>query len=250
MSLLWTQAMSWHNDDRSDEDEELKEFRDTRPYHERRPGLVDHISFVHDVPRHAADEALSQVEHGLSKRERTGRPSRLGHTTDYGFYQHFPLSDHKPDLHEHLRDARNWKHAEVDHIPTDEIRSTQSWVRHNGVAHNLFHPGLRTPYQEGIEGDPDYDPELDEDVWHEDDHNRDELNKENPESAHETNLPKFYRDEHGAHYTLDGHHRVAADLILGKSHIEGRVLSSDRDENGKVVHSWEQQHEDEHEEAR
>lgn len=236
MSLLWTQAMAWYDDDRSDEDEEmLGSVRDTRPYAERRPELVKHISFVHDVPETAADRALNVVESGLGKGQHFGHP-----VDDYRMAGVRPRNAHNGDwwgkkISKGIYDARNWKeHGSVEAVPAQKLHAIQSWVRHTGVAHNLFHPGIKAPFQDGVEGDPDYDPDWDSDSHAEFEHG---YGEPDPSRDYDTASTHVYEDEHGRQHVIDGHHRAAAHAILGKS-VEANVLRSKRLPSGDLVHSW------------
>lgn len=246
MSLLWKTAMAWHDDDRSDEDSEHSH-RDERPYHERRKGYVDHISSVHDIHPDQAENALGAVEDGLN------RGQHMGHSTDYGFTQYHDLdkrTDHPFPEHvkKAVHNADNWrKGAQVEDVPLHQMHATQSWVRHGGVAHNLFHPGQRSPWEDGVEGDPDYDPEWDEDSWHEEDEAR-KNDKSDPHVHYDSksdhhgvsHLPRVYRNEHGEQWAMDGHHRLAAEMALSKPRTKALVLQSEHDDDtGEVKHSWE-----------
>lgn len=227
MSLLWTRAMAWHNDDREDEIEGATGdygFRDTRPYEVRRPELVKHIAYVHDVPEHAAGRALSLVEQGL----RRNQP--FGNTSEYGLGKHaFRPFDEFPQEHRNrMYRSEPWHHeAQEEDVPLKSVVPTQSWVRHSGVAHNLFHPEMHAPEEEGAEGDPDYDPEWDEDRREEAESGWDE---EADGVKPPTRLPRFYRHTDGTVYSMDGHHRLAADAALGKTHVRGLVLGPPKDD--------------------
>lgn len=213
MSLLWTRAMAWHDDDRENEPDGAEDFRDKRPYHERRPGLVDHISFVHDVDHDVADRALEKIENHSTS---LNAPS-----IHFGFAGHTDDARSRAGTAE-MRTPELWHRAHVAEVPLKGMKASQSWVRPSGVAHNLFHPGMRAPEEDGVEGDPDYDPEWDEDRHRETDEMMHHEYDGKPQP--QTDLPRFLRHTDGSYTCLDGHHRVAADLLLGKASIPGRVI--------------------------
>lgn len=219
MSLLWTRAMAWHDDDRSTDPEEVEADRDTRPYHQRRPELVKHIALVHDVPEHAAGKALGVVERHLSS------PGAIfANPRDYGFNGHVDsehLDNDHPGLMTNLRNHRAWRGMEPEKVPAHKIVATQSWVRPSGIAHNLFHKGEKQPIYDTVEGDPDYDPNWDSDAHGEDEHWRE---KDAPGSTMLGKHARFFHDTaKDRYYLLDGHHRIGTDMLLGKSHVEGVV---------------------------
>lgn len=213
MSLLWRTAMAWHDDDRENEPDQWEDFRDARPYSQRRDGLVDQIADAHDVPRENADRALEKIENHSQ--------SIMADSKHFGF------SDYVSDARSHagnaeMRTPELWHRAHVAQVPLKGMKASQSWVRPSGVAHNLFHPGTRAPEEEGVEGDPDYNPEWDEDRHRETDEMMSHEYGGKPQPK--TDLPRFLKHTDGSYTCLDGHHRVSADLLLGKESIPGRVI--------------------------
>lgn len=224
MALLWTKAMAWHNDDRTDEHENATGeygFRDTRPYEQRRPELIKHIAFVHDVPEHRAEHALSLVEQGYRDHLHMTSPEHYG--LKWGRREPADFPEH---VVARAYSQKEWEsdRAKEEDVPLKDVHTTQSWVRHDGVAHNLFHPGMRAPEEDGVEGDPDYDPDWDSDRHAEADALREQYPEDyGPGSNHITRLPRFLR-YNGTTYSVDGHHRLAADSALGKTHTRGLVI--------------------------
>lgn len=124
----------------------------------------------------------------------------------------FP-DDH--DLYEHHR----WNGIEPTEVNLKQpIHATQEGVTAPMVAHNLFHPGKLPPGGHsgpGSEhvGNPDFDPD---DMDH--GHRVDSVSADESSS-----VPRFYRDATGKMHVADGHHQVAAALLLKKPSIRGRV---------------------------
>jgi hypothetical protein len=205
--------MAWHDDDREDESEGHESYRDTRPYHVRREDYVDHIAFVHGVDRGAADRALEKIENHTQ--------SLHGDSRNFGFSEYVDDARSRAGGAE-MRTPELWHRAHVAQVPLKGMKASQSWVRPLGVAHNLFHPGMRAPEEEGVEGDPDYDPSWDEERHRETDEMMAREYGDKPQPK--TDLPRFLRHRDGSYTCLDGHHRVAADLLLGKKSIPGRVI--------------------------
>lgn len=221
MSLLWTQAMAWYDDDRETDPNphEFGDYRDKRPYDTRRPELVEHIADAHDVPPDAADRALEKIEN------HTG--SRYAPAVHFGFSSHHDLGDDPP------RSAKFWSKAEVTDVPLKGMKASQDWVRPASVAHNLFNPGSREPMDDETIGDPDYDPEWDDEFRRESDEYEDQERRQSgdPEPA-ETDLPRFIRHSDGTHTCADGHHRVSVAILLGKKTIRGRVVDEHQYRSG------------------
>lgn len=111
--------------------------------------------------------------------------------------------------------------------PHESLMARRSrYIQRVADAHNLFHPGHPEPLEHEAKGDPDYNPR-----W--DDGDRDESesgSEESPEQKALGNHPRFIRRHNGRLEVADGHHRVAADMVLGKTHTRG-VMIHERDLN-------------------
>lgn len=207
--------MAWHDDDRETDPEQSEDFRDARPYHERREDYVDHIADAHDVDRDVADRALEKIEnHTL------GVMADVRHF-GFGGVRHVESSGEGWNY----RSKKTWARAHVGDVPLGgKVNASQTWVRPMGVAHNLFHSGTQTPISEEHEGDPDYDPSWDEESHRQDREEREFYSPGEYADDPETDLPRFLRHTDGSYTCLDGHHRVAADLLLGKPSTRGYVI--------------------------
>jgi hypothetical protein len=215
MSLLWKSAMAWHDDDPETDPDGLGEVQGRRPYYKRREDLVDHIADVHDVPRENADRALEKIENHIES-------GNLADSSHFGFSGYASGQARADAGGAEMRTPELWHRAHVADVPLKGMKASQSWVRPSGVAHNLFHPGSRAPEEDGAEGDPDYNPEWDEDRHREIDDMVGSNYGEKPQPK--TDLPRFLKHTDGSYTCLDGHHRVSADLLLGKESIPGRVI--------------------------
>ncbi len=124
-----------------------------------------------------------------------------------------------PDDHS-LNEHENWHHVPVTDVNLHQpIHATQDGVGPRMVAHNLFHPGKlppkEVPGQERTSdvGNPDVDPDTHDLHERADYLGADESSK----------VPRFYRSKEGRMYVADGHHQTAANLLLHKTTMPGRV---------------------------
>jgi hypothetical protein len=211
MSLLWTTAMPWWN--KKPEKEYEEGLRDPgESLAQRGKRYQQKVVENHGVTPEVAQKAIQRVVKGMSKGEIWGDPK------DYGFASssRAPMSHLvHPDKAPRIYRGDTWNHLPVEPVSLrdEPIHASQDFIRHRGVAHNLFHPGKIAPHDEE-QGDPDYDPDWDHDdsSWDSDD-----------ETEH-LKYPRFLRRNNGELHALDGHHRIATDFLLGKSHTTGRIL--------------------------
>lgn len=179
------------------------------------------VAAAHGVPGFRAGIALRPIYQALGRSTYGGlSPKDAGFASgpkqdEWGDV--LPWSDEHP-LNEH----ENWHHVPVASVNLKQpIHATQDGVGAKLVAHNLFHPGKLPPVAHpGSEGEREHhvgNPDLDPDSFaHE--------GRSNAVNADEASkVPRFYRDAQGAMHVADGHHQVAAALLLGKPSIEGRV---------------------------
>jgi hypothetical protein len=141
-----------------------------------------------------------------------------------------------------LQDPETWRGRPVEQVPTDEIHASQHFIRPSSVAHNLFWPGHRQPMSDEETGDPDAEPEPEpEDVTEDDEYHQHDRSPQ--ESADERELhrnAKFLERHDGRIECVDGHHRAAADMILGKTTTPGQLIH-ERDlmrPHGQPQHGW------------
>lgn len=179
----------------------------------RRNRFIKHISDAHGVDEKAATGALKHViTRGLGG---------FDDPTSYGFASSAnQMTHYSHSTRQKLMDPKTWAGKQEEDIPLhQEIHASQNFIRPDSVAHNLFHPGKREPQDEAV-GDPDYDPSWDENLHHDED----EASSETPEQRALHGTARFMRRTNGSLEVVDGHHRVAADMLLGKSHTRGVVL--------------------------
>lgn len=218
VSLLWTQAapktaMPWWNGEREFEYEGDDEYplRDpSEPLRERGQRYKQHVMDNHGVDGPTAQKAIQHVVRHLDEDHIWKDP------TEYGFASSSRAHDHWPmDVQMRLMDPHTWKGRKPQEVDlTEPIHASQDFVRPSSVAHNLFHPGKRQPdYDEDAVGDPDYDPDLarEDDVPESEDH-----------GLH--SQVYFMRRNNGRMDVVDGHHRVATNLLLGKKKMQGVVI--------------------------
>lgn len=189
----------------------------------------DQVAKAHGVPGFRAGIALRPIYQALS-RSRHGQlaPKDAGFASapknDADGNTEMPWSDDHP-LNEH----ENWHHVPVTGVSLKQpIHATQDGVGAKLVAHNLFHPGKLPPVSyaghatEHEVGNPDVDP---------DSFSREERERQtNPDEA--SKVPRFYRDKQYKLHVADGHHQVAAALLLGKDSIPGRVWDENHPPEG------------------
>jgi hypothetical protein len=247
VSLLWKDAAdyqrtaAWWNEQHDFEhergDEHYPPLR-TDKLKARRNRYVSQIVDRHNVPRKAAFEAMQHVAGHLDSDYATIHPS------DYGFASAPRRNrDHySPEMTKRLQDPETWRHRPVEQVPTDEIHATQDFIRPSSVAHNLFWPGHRQPVSDDETGDPDVEPEPEEhDIT--DDYEYHSSDRSPQESADQRELhrhAKFVERHDGRIELADGHHRVAADMLLGKTTTPGHLIH-ERElmrPPGQQPHAW------------
>jgi hypothetical protein len=214
VSLLWKSA-AWWNTDPDDVDEYEEGLRDPEETgKERGQRYVSHVVDRHNVSRTQAQTALRHVMRHHDSDAISQSPM------DYGFASAGNQMGHySPAMTRKLMDPKTWEGRPVQQVPLDQpLHASQNFIRPKSIAHNLFHPGKRQPdYQDEAVGDPDHDPDWD----------RDEEESSEGESPQERELHKnvfFMKRKSGRMEVVDGHHRVATDMLLGKSHTPGIVI--------------------------
>jgi hypothetical protein len=215
MSLLWTTAMPWWNNERrfdfeGDDEYPLRDPGESLAARGRR--YQQKVVENHGVTPEVAQKSIKHVLKGMSKGEVWGDPKEYGFASSSRTPLSFLMSSHEKASKIYRGDT--WNHLPVQPVDLSEpIHATQDFVRHRGVAHNLFHPGKVAPRsEEDGEGDPDYEPDEPDYGW------------DDPDENKHTSHPRFIRMNNGKLMAMDGHHRIATDLLLGKSHTMGRVL--------------------------
>lgn len=189
----------------------------------------DLVAQAHGVPGYQAGIALRPVYQSLGhsafgqlKPKDAGFAS--GPANDADGNTQMPWSDDH-SLNEH----ENWHHVPVTNVNLRQpIHATQDSVGSRMVAHNLFHPGKLPPKElPGQErtsqvGHPDVDPDT-HDLHERADHiGADESSR----------VPRFYRSKEGRMYVADGHHQTAANLLLRKGTMRGRVWDENNPPEG------------------
>lgn len=219
MSLLWIQA-AWHDANPDAEDwDEFGYGHETVP--ERGERYTRRVQDAHGVDRDTALHALRHVSRYLRGNAPQGSP------VDYGFTT-APRYGRNATVPEEIF-SNVWAKAPIHDVSLDgRIHASQPFVTHRNIAHNLFHPGKR-PSQESDEdlGHPDAEPE----AWSDEDAEDHDFDSYGP-----TDLPRMIRQTDGSHMVADGHHRVTADLLLGKAKTKARVIDI-RDLGGRWIHS-------------
>lgn len=206
-------SMPWWNNEREYEYEGDDEYplRDPEePLKERGQRYARQVAKAHGVPHEHAERALKHVLEDVPH----------GHSVSPGFYGFDSQDDQRthysqPQIQK-LMDPKTWKGKPVEDIPIHEIHATQNFLRPKSVAHNLFHPGQKQPEEDEAIGDPDYHPDQNRDPeahWH-----------DWPEQDELHSVPRFVKNQYGEIEVADGHHRVAADKLLGKSHSRGVII--------------------------
>jgi hypothetical protein len=229
VSLLWRDAAehqiaaAWWNEHRDMEHEGDEEYPlRTDKLKARRNRYVSQIVDRHNVSRKAAFGAMMHVADHLDSDYATHHPS------DYGFASapRFGRDHYSHEMTKRLQDPETWRHRPVEQIPTDEIHATQSFIRPSSVAHNLFWPGHRQPISDDETGDPDVEPEpephdVTEDYEY---HSSDRSPQESADQRELHRHAKFVERHDGRIELADGHHRVAADMLLGKPTTPGQII--------------------------
>lgn len=216
MSLLWVTAMPWWNGEEPHEYEEG--LRDPEePLLSRGQRYKAQVMHNHGVDGPTAQHAIQHVVRHLMDDAIYKDP------TEYGFASSGRSMDHwDPDVAHRLMDPHTWKGRKPQQVDlTEPIHASQEFIRPPSVAHNLFHPGKRQPsFDDEAVGDPDYDP---------DEHRyEDDGDYEDPDHQREQNAIHsqvyFMRRNNGRMEVVDGHHRVATNLLLGKESMPGVVI--------------------------
>ena len=217
MSLLWRTAVWWNADP-----DDLHEYEEGLRDPEERPKdrgqrYVSQVVDRHNVSRGAAEKA---IKHVLQHHDHS---TVFKSPTEYGFASVSNQDSHYSyEMTNKLLDPETWRGRKVQQVALHQpIHATQNFIRPSSVAHNLFHPGKKQPdCTEHAIGDPDYDPswdQSDEDEWHEE-------GGETPEQRELHKNVFFMKRNNGRMEVVDGHHRVATDMLLGKSHTPGIVI--------------------------
>jgi hypothetical protein len=187
------------------------------------------VADAHGVPGFKAGMALRPIYHALS-RSQYGQlsPKDAGFAsapgTDSDGNTEMPWSDDH-SLNEH----ENWHHIPVTDVNLKHpIHASQDSVGAKLVAHNLFHPGKlpQTSYA-GSQGERDLgSPDIDPDSFPR------EERAEAVGADESSKVPRFYRNKQGKTYVADGHHQIAANLLLGKDTMKGRVWDENNPPEG------------------
>ncbi len=201
---------AWWNNDHDINDADLRD--PSEGMATRRSRYVKQIAHAHGVGEKVAQGALRHVYSDISQGTVFASP------VDYGFasQSHLPYS-HR--VEGKLKDPATWAGKEPQDVSLREpVHASQTFIRPHSVAHNLFHPGKPQPIYDETVGDPDHDPDWDRDGMDE------EEGDETPEEKALGEVPRFMRRSSGRLDQVDGHHRTAADMLLGKSHTRGVVI--------------------------
>lgn len=229
MSLLWMDAAqhqiaaAWWNEEKDREYEQDPDYPlRTDKLKARRNRYVSQIVDRHNVPRKAAFEAMMHVAGHLED------DSVYRHPSDYGFAS-APSRNREhygTEMTKRLQDPATWRGRPVEQVRTDEIHATQDFIRPSSVAHNLFWPGHRQPVSDDETGDPDLEPEAEpHDVTEDDEyHQHDRSPGTSAEQRELHRHAKFVERHDGRIELADGHHRVAADMLLGKATTPGHLI--------------------------
>lgn len=212
MSLLWTQAMPWWNNEREFEHEGDDEYplRDpSETLRERGQRYKTQVMSNHGVDGPTAQRAIQHVVKHLDEGHVWKDPTEYGFASSNRGDSHWPM-----DVQQRLMDPHTWKGRQPQEVDlTEPIHASQDFLRPSSVAHNLFHPGKRQPeYEDDAVGDPDYDPD-------------DTREDEDPSDDHSLHSQVYFmRRNNGRMDVVDGHHRVATNLLLGKKSMPGIVI--------------------------
>lgn len=225
MSLLWTTAAWWttNPDHMSGYEEDLRDPAESGK--DRGQRYVSQIVDRHGVSRGQAEKA---IKHVIGHHEDN---SVFRSPTEYGFASESDQETHySPEQQDTLMDPGTWKGRPVQQVALHQpLHATQNFIRPKSVAHNLFHPGKKEPEaEEAATGDPDHDPD-----WSRDEEEDHVEGGETPEQRELHKNVFFMKRNNGRLEVVDGHHRVAADMLLGKSHTPGIVIHERELEGGK-----------------
>lgn len=219
MSLLWSgirrEAMPWWNGERTFDHEGDDEYplRDPEePLKERGQRYAHQVAKAHGVPHEDAERAIKHVLGDVSQGVHSTGPIHYGFASQDDQATHYPMRQ----IHK-LMDPKTWEGKPIQDIPLHEVHATQNFLRPHSVAHNLFHPGQKQPWEDHAVGDPDYHPDENRD-------DSDESEYDDPQQEKLHSLPRFVHNQYGEIELADGHHRVAADMLLGKTHTRGVMI--------------------------
>lgn len=216
--------MVWWNTLPDDKHEYEHEYGDElRPAGETREGrahrLLNLIKKNHGVSDEGARSGLKRVMTHLHDDDEQKRSPR-----DYGFASVVP-GHHawSNDQQNQLVDPKLWEGKKAQQVSLKQpIHASQEFIKPQLVAHNFFHPGKKAHESEPDSvGDPDVDPSEVREMHGEDDDYEGGPSHEQ-KALHDHS--RFVQRNDGSMMLADGHHRVAADMILGKSHTPGVVI--------------------------
>jgi hypothetical protein len=184
---------------------------------ERGQRFVKQIATAHGVDEGVAQGAAKQILHHVQNDTQDPKAYGFSSASD-SRHDHYPIPQARA-----IMDHRTWRGKRVQDVDlTGGVHATQNYLDADRVAHNLFHPSKKTPsYEQHATGDPDYDPDWDPD---EDEGSGLEMDHDSVQNRELGSHTRFIRRDNGDLEVADGHHRVAADLMLGKTHTPGVVL--------------------------
>ncbi|MFF7198176.1 hypothetical protein ACFZAM_31270 [Streptomyces sp. NPDC008079] len=220
---MLTSIAAWWSRDRDFEHEGDDEYPLRDPHEsmaQRRSRYISHVADAHHVDEKAATGALRHIVGHISSGSLFTSPTDHGFASDSDQAHHYSLS-----MSRKLMDPKTWEGRKPENIDLRQpLHATQNFIRPDSVAHNLFHPGSHEPTERSAVGDPDYKPS-----WDDDSREESESGSEStPEEKALHNTARFMRRHNGRLEVVDGHHRVAADMLLGKTHTRG-VMIHERD---------------------
>jgi hypothetical protein len=203
MSLLWIEA-AWYNAKPGTQEWGEHGFgHESRE--QRRDRYVQHVQQAHGVDR---DTALGAIQEIVRHRSVPVAP--------------FASTPGKPPsgmrLPEEVDFKEAWDYAPVEHVDLRKpVHASQNFLHQHYLEHNLFHPGEVPPREREEVGHPDAssndDPDDEDYQWHTD------ASENGPRD-----LPRLIRQTDGSHVVVDGHHRMATELLLNKPTTQARVL--------------------------
>ncbi|MGN6635999.1 MAG: GNAT family N-acetyltransferase, partial [Oryzihumus sp.] len=205
-----------------------EETGEPRPWHRKWPGeteedltrrrgqYVQQVADAHHVSPAAAHRVIAQVAGDLDSDKAFTDGRKYGFASEpHGHRDVFSEQQIK-----HLMTPELWHGVPVTQVPTEGIHATQNWLRPRTLAHNLFHPGKKLGQVDDEEGHPDFDPD-DLPREEEDYDDIDEGSRPRPDLGEHV---RYMRREDGRMQLLDGHHRAAIDIALGKKTTPGTVI--------------------------
>jgi hypothetical protein len=216
MAAWWTKDPDEHHGYEQMWDPEYRLRDPNEAMADRRGRYVKQIADAHGVDHPTATQALKHVFHHVNEGDREVDPTKYGFASSAADRKgHYSIPTTRK-----IMDPETWKHSPVQDVSLHEpVHATQNYVKPSHVAHNLFHPGEKAPESEpDAIGDPDYHPSWGQ---FEDEEGSGETSQAERDLE---NHARFVRRTNGRLEVADGHHRVAADMLLGKSHTRGRVV--------------------------